>query len=379
MNRQAGRRTILDRVARAGAGAAVALAGHAAINLRFLRRPPHPTGAGPRISVLLPARDETRRIADCLTALRIALDRYGPDAELLVLDDGSRDGTGAAARAALDGTANARVIDGAPLPAGWLGKPHACHQLAAAADPASEVLVFLDADVVLEPDALTRAVEQLRETGLDLVSPYPRQAAHTFAERLVQPLLQWSWATLLPLRIAERTGRRSMSAANGQFLLVRSSAYRTSGGHAAVRGAILDDIELLKSLKDSGFRGCVTDGTELASCRMYEGWRSVRDGYSKSLWAVTGSRPAAAGLCTALLVTYVLPPLGWARRPRDPLLAAGTLAAVGSRALVARRVRGPVWPDSASHPIAVGAFTALTARSWVGRRRQSLTWKGRGV
>jgi hypothetical protein len=370
--------TTITNIARAGAIASVALAGHAAFNLRALRRPPQDPGhPEQRISVLVPARDEANRIAPCLEALLIAMRRYGDAAELLVLDDGSTDMTGAIVRSILGAQPRTRVIEGAPVPDGWLGKPFACHQLAEAADPHSDVLVFVDADVILEPDSLVRAVAQLRETKLDLISPYPRQVAITAPERLLQPLLQWSWATLLPLRLAERTSRRSMTAANGQLLLVRAAAYQAGGGHAAIRNAVLDDIELLKTLKDNGFRGTVTDGTELASCRMYEDWPSLRDGYSKSLWSATGSPVGAAALCGTLLVTYVLPPLIWLRRPADPLLALGSLAAVANRALVARRVGGTVWPDSATHPAAMLAFTGLVARSWRGHLRGSLTWKGR--
>lgn len=364
--------------ARSGAVVSTALAAHAGVNLRFLRRPPQGAGVPPlRISVLLPVRDEEARINPCLQALRVAVERYGPSAEVLVLDDNSTDDTAEIVAALLAGFSQARLLHGEPLPPGWLGKPYACHQLARAAASDSEVLVFLDADVVLEPEALRRAVAQLRESGLDLISPYPRQRAESVAERLVQPLLQWSWATLLPLRLAERSPRASLTAANGQFLLVDAKAYHASGGHAAAAHAVLDDIQLLKALKRNGFRGGVTDGTDLAVCRMYDGWGHLRDGYSKSLWEATGSPAGGLALCATLVAVYVLPPLAWLRRPRDGVLALGTVAAIANRAVVARRVGGRVWPDSAAHPLSIAAFSALTARSWIGRRRGTLRWKSR--
>jgi glycosyltransferase involved in cell wall biosynthesis len=373
----------LSTLARIGSCASLALAVHAEVNLKLLRRAPVVADVTnrplPRVAVLLPVRDEAPRVGPCLEALLTALRRYGPAAELLILDDESSDGTYELVRALVADSARTRLFRGTPLPPGWLGKPHACHQLAASAQPDTDVLVFIDADVVLEPDALIRTVAQLQHSGLDLVSPYPRQHADTPAERLIQPLLQWSWATLLPLRVAERSDRRSMTAANGQLLAVRADAYHRSGGHAAKPHAILDDIALLKSLKDKGFHGVVTDGTDLATCRMYESWPALRDGYSKSLWAATGSPSAAAALCAALIAVYVLPPLAWFRRPRDVVLAAGTFAAVANRALVANRVGGRVWPDSLSHPFAVLAFTGLTARSWIGHRAGSLRWKSRAL
>ena len=189
------------RFGRAGRGAVVAggllaAAGsaHAAVNAVLLRRPDPAAAAPPyRVSVLLPVRDEAPRVVACVDAL---LAQRG-DVEVLVLDDGSIDGTGDLARAA-----GARVLTGRPPPPGWLGKPHACQQLADAADPASAVLVFVDADVQLAPGAVAATADLLDRLELDLLSPYPRQEAGTAAERLVQPLLQWSWLTFLPQRPA---------------------------------------------------------------------------------------------------------------------------------------------------------------------------------
>ncbi len=269
-------------------GAALAVAGcvHAAVNARLLRSPGARGCA--RVSVLIPARDEAHSIAGCLRSLD------GRDvAEVIVLDDESSDGTGEIARAA-----GARVLTGTSPPHGWLGKPWACAQLAAAADAHSDVLVFLDADVRLEPDAIALAVGLLGD--LDLVSPHPRQVAVTVPERLVQPLLQWSILTFLPVRLAERSHRPSLAAANGQFLVVRRAAYERAGGH--VPGAVLDDLALLRALKRAGGRGAVVDGSGLASCRMYSGWAQLRDGYAKSLWSAFGSPAGAAGVLALLAV-----------------------------------------------------------------------------
>src|SRR5205807_5961315 len=133
------------------------------------------------------------------------------------------------------------------LPSGWLGKPHACWHLARAAT--GTVLVFVDADVVLAPDAVAGAVSLLRNEGLAFVSPYPRQLAGSWLERLVQPLLQWSWLAFLPLRLAERGHRPSLANANGQLLVVDTAAYRRAGGHASVRAEVVDDVALARSLR----------------------------------------------------------------------------------------------------------------------------------
>ncbi|TFV58156.1 UNVERIFIED_ORG: glycosyltransferase, partial [Bacillus sp. AZ43] len=277
---------------RALAGLSLVGAAHAALNMALLRRPPaDPPVVGRPVTVVVPARDEERLIAGCLAAL---LDQRGvPDLRIVVVDDGSTDGTAAAVAAV--GDPRVRLVHAPPPPAGWLGKPHAC-AVGVAASPAraaNEVLVLVDADVCLFPDAVAGAVAVLERHGLDLVSPWPRPLADGAAERLVQPLAPWLWATTLPLRLAERSPRPSLAAANGQFLVMGRRAYERAGGHAAVRGEVLEDIALLRAVKRSGGRGVPIDGSRLAACRMYDGWPAVREGYAKSLWAAVGGRPAA--------------------------------------------------------------------------------------
>jgi hypothetical protein len=199
--------------------------------------------------------------------------------------------------------------------------------------------------------------------------------AVTAAERLVQPLLQWSILTFLPLRVAERSPRPSMSAANGQLLAVDARAYRRAGGHAAVRAEMLEDIALLRAVKRSGGRGGTVDGSRLATCRMYDGWPAVREGYAKSLWSAFGSPAGAVATCGLLGLAYVLPPLAALRGFRPGLV--GYLAGVAGRAAVGRRVGSRVLPDAFAHPLSIAMFSWLTGQSVARRRRRSLTVRGR--
>jgi hypothetical protein len=217
----------------------------------------------------------------------------------------------------------------------------------------------------------------LRASGLDLVSPYPRQLAKTAAERLVQPLLPWSFLTTLPLRLAERSERPSLSAANGQLLAVDASVYRAAGGHAAVRDSVIEDVELLRAVKRAGGRGGVVDGTSLATCRMYEDWPSLRDGYTKSLWAALGSPSAAAAVMAGLGVCYVVPAV--AAIAGSPVGLAGYAAGVAGRYLVAERTGGRSLPDGLAHPASIVLLAWLVARSWRSRRLGTLSWKGRSL
>lgn len=350
------------------AGTVLAVAGtvHQVLNLRGLRVPPaDPPPVRGAVSVLIPARDEAHRIAATVTSV---LAQTGvPDLEVLVLDDGSTDGTADVVRAAAAGDPRLTVLTGRPPAPGVLGKPHACAQLAAAAR--SELLVFVDADVVLAPHAVAAALAVLDDAGLDLLCPWPRQLADGAGPRLVQPLQPWSWMVTLPLRLAERSPRPSMAAANGQFLVVRATALDAVGGPV---DAVLDDIALARAVKRAGGRAGLADGSDLASCRMYADWAALSAGYRKSLWTAFGPTPAIPAL---LALAYLVPPLAALRG--SPVGLLGYAAAVAGRVLAARRTGDRAWPDALAHPVSVAALIWLWLGSWAGRWRGTLTWKGR--
>lgn len=339
------------------------------INLRHLRRPAAEssnTAATSRISVLVPARDEAERIGPTLASLQ-QLDGV---AEILILDDNSTDAT-----AQMVQSARLEVIRSSQEPPpGWLGKPWACQRLADAAT--GDVLVFIDADVVLTPDAARVAAGLLSDGDLDLVCPYPRQLTQGWLQRLVQPLLQWSWLTFLPLALAERSAHPLLSAGNGQFVAVRRDAYFAAGGHASVHGEVLEDLALVRRFKITGHRVAMADGTHIATCRMYTGHRDLIDGYTKSLHEAFG--PVTL---TLLGFMYVLPAgvllFSRNRRTRGYGLLAYTLAVVG-RIAVARRTDQPL-VDALAHPLSIVALTALYARSVSAYRHRRITWRGRSL
>ena len=377
--------TRLLRAARWGSAGAALGTAHLAVNLRRLRTPPNAhRGArapaargGPSVSVLIPARNEAGRLGPCLSAV---LESEHVDFEVLVLDDESNDDTAGVARRTAAGDARVRVLTGTPPPAGWLGKPHACAQLAAAAR--GEVLVFLDADVLLARDGLARTVAMV--DGLDLVSPYPRQITDGVVSRLVQPLLQWSWLTFLPLRLAEESARPVLTAANGQLLACDAGVYRSVGGHGAVRDEVVEDVALARAFKRAGFRATVADGTGVAVCQMYMTAAELRDGYAKSLWAAFGSPAGALGVMGLLNLLYVVPAVAAVRathagRMRDAAVPAfGYGAGVAGRVLAARRTGGRP-ADACLHPVSVVALTVLTALSWWRRLTGRLVWRDRAI
>jgi len=320
------------------------------------------------VSILIPMRDEVENVDGVISAARIS--NLLREFEIIALDDQSVDGT----MDRLKQYPEVQTILGGSLPAGWLGKNFACHQLVAHSN--GEYLVFLDADVRLAPTAVAAAISKLEAMDWDFISPYPRQLADTFFERLIQPLLQWSWLSSLPLRLAERGTFASMVIANGQFLIVRRFAYLKVGGHKAIRHEVLDDLELARILVKHGFKGGVAEGSAIASCRMYDNRSDLFNGYTKSLWRAFGSPVGAFLSATFLFVTGVLPIL---------LAIAGLRAAwlgyfflVLSRYAAAARTKST--PSTALlHPFAIVTLIYLIAKSCYQKSQGQLRWRGRSV
>lgn len=360
-----------------GALSATALAAHTAYNVRKMRKPSGNDVAEP-VSVLIPARNEAHRIGPTIASI-IAQD-CASITEIIVLDDESTDGTADVVLAAAHGDPRVRVVSGQPLPDGWLGKPWACEQLGRIAT--GSVLVFTDADVHFEPHAISATVTEMRAANLELLSPYPKQLAETWAERIFQPMVTWSWAAALPIGIAERSSRPSLSAAIGQFIVVDAHAYRSSGGHASVRDCVIEDIMLLRTFKRAGFRGVAANGASLASCRMYATSTEVVDGYTKSLWYAFGSKRSAAVAITGMGIVYIAPPIAMllAKDKRTKAYGAiGYASGVTSRVLTARAFDERSVFDGLAHPVTMLGVGALTTASWIRKQRGTLTWKGRNV
>ena len=235
------------------------------VNLAVLGAPP-PSTAAPGVSVLIPARDEEANIEACLGA---ALTSRHVDLEVVVLDDGSTDRTAAIVRAVAARDRRVRVETAPPLPPGWNGKQHACQVLSTLAT--KDALVFIDADVRLEPDGVGRLVQGL---GLghgqaDLVSGVPRQVVLTLPERLLVPMINTLIFGYLPVPLMRRRPDVGLGAGCGQLMAVDAGAYRRSGGHAAIRTSLHDGLKLPRLFRAAGLRTNLVDGTDLARCRMY--------------------------------------------------------------------------------------------------------------
>jgi chlorobactene glucosyltransferase len=347
-------------------------------NLRFLRRAREllpGTASPPRVSVLVPARNEARTIVSCIESL--AAQDY-PDFEVIALDDQSSDETGALLDELAARHANISVQHGAENPpAGWNGKSYACQRLAEYAT--GEWLLFTDADTFHTPTSVAQGIAHAEGLNVDLLSVFPRQVTGSWSERLVVSFI----LDFLPLVGLELTsvwrGDSGSTAANGQYLLVRAAAYRAVGGHKAVSNALVDDFALAKRIRSTGYRIALVDGASMLNCRMYHGAREVWDGFSKNILLAlqTSSgekRPWWWGLAFAwgYASVFVLPFLLLFSSYRTPSVLVigwlGILRGIVNRPLI----------EVFTTPLAAWSVMAFGLNAWFRRvRGRRIAWKGR--
>jgi hypothetical protein len=322
------------------------------------------------VSVVVPARDEAGRIGGCVAAL------LGQDAavvEVVVVDDGSSDGTGEEAA-----RAGARVELAPPPRPGVAGKAAACAHGARVAT-AGRWLAFVDADVVLAPEALSRLLAACRAGGAAAASPLARQATRTWWEELLLPDLGLQVAERLDLDAVADPGRPA-AFLSGQCLLVRRDAYEAVGGFGAVAGSLVEDVALAARLKAAGHRLEVRLAPSLAAVRMYGRFGDLWAGLAKNLAEVWGAGTAPLAWQAARAAAGWAPWLALAARPGGPaarLAAAGGLLQLTVRA-GGRLVAGADPRLAVAYPVADLVLLAVYADS-VRRRRTGapLTWKGR--
>ena len=340
----------------------------------ILNRNAHPANS---VSVLIPARNEEQNIRASLQAV---LDNHDCNFEIIVLDDHSTDRTAAFVTELARGDDRVRLESAPALPAGWCGKQHACFVLARLAR--HPLLVFMDADVRLAPDALARMASFMEGREAALVSGVPRQELGTLSERLLIPLIHFILLGFLPMHAMRRTRLPAFSAGCGQLFIARRDAYEQCGGHAMLRDSLHDGIKLPRVFRKAGFATDLFDATDIAACRMYrtnaDTWRGLGKNATEGLAAPGAILPMTVLLLGSQVLPFIL--LAFA-----PMLSSSglllTAVAAGltylPRLLAVRIFRQPLG-GALLHPLGVLALLVIQwhalVRHLTGRPSE---WKGR--
>jgi glycosyltransferase involved in cell wall biosynthesis len=332
------------------------------------------------VSIIIPARNEVNNIANAVNSV-LASDY---DAlELIVLDDGSTDGT-AEVLADIDDP-RLRVMSGgdAAIPSNWFGKPWACHR---AAQEANGVwLLFIDADVSLAPEAVSRAIGYAQASDCALLSGFGRLAED--GEQFIQPVIAGMVVAGNPLSQVNDPENRKRVVANGQFMLFSKSGYDAVGGHTAVARNVLDDVGLAHAIVEADQRLTVLMMQQLFSVRMYGDWRETWRGWRKNLFP--GMQRSWATLFTLLIGSslfllgpYVVAVLGiFGLVSTETFIAAA--CAVGAiqvfRFYLDGVFRTARLAGQYSHFVANAAVLCLLIDSAISTTRGSAVWKGRVI
>jgi glycosyltransferase involved in cell wall biosynthesis len=290
------------------------------------------------------------------------------------MDDGSTDGTAAIVSAISARDARVVLLTAPPLAEGWTGKVHACHHLSLRAR--GSCLLFLDADVRLAPDAAARLAGHLQGSKAALVSAVPRQIMKSLGEALTVPSINLLLLGYLPLRLMRRSPEPGLGAACGQMLLVDRDAYRSVGGHAAIRERLHDGIHLARLFRRKGYRTDLVFGHDLASCRMYETFDQAWSGFIKNAHEGMAT-PAGLPVWTILLLGGHVLPFALLPIAASPLVICAAILSLVARSAITIATRESLLT------ILLHPFTVITALSiqWSALLRagtgRKAGWKGR--
>lgn len=328
-----------------------------------------------RVSVLIPARNEEANIGACIEGF---LSQNYDNFEIRVLDDQSTDRTGAIIEKFDEKYPEVQAVRGKPLPAGWLGKNWACHQLSQHAD--GEILIFTDADNRPAPDAIANTVAYMQKFTLGLLSAFPEKVTGTLAEKLVVPVVDMFVYAGLPLWLTYFNRSPSLAAASGLWIAFTREAYQQIGGHQAVSNQIVEDVELSRLAKKKGIRILTSVGTRVVCCRMYQSFGEVWNGFSKNLFGLVRYKTLSLFVLTLILFTMcVLPYITVWFEPFTKLSVIAISINVVMRVVLALKYKHAFFTSVVLHPLGVLATLLIGINSFYQVKRGRLEWKGRQI
>jgi len=323
------------------------------------------------ITVLIPARNEAEVIAQTLPSV-VA---QGGGLRILLVDDGSLDGTAILARAAAG--PGLQVINGEPLPEGWGGKLWALEQGRRRVN--TPLTLLLDADIALDPGTVAALRRKMRGDGLSFVSLMAVPSLGIFWERFLMPAFVYFFKILYPFRLANSPSSKIAAAAGGCVLL-ETRLFEEIGGLESIRGALIDDCALARQVKRTGHPTWVGLTRSARSVRPYRGLGEIWNMVARTAFTQLDYSAAMLSLCSLAMILAFWAPVAALAAGSLPVrwLSAGALAVMALTYRPTLRFYGRSWAWSLGMPLIAALFLAMTwtsALRYYGGERSR--WKGR--
>jgi len=325
----------------------------------------------PNLSILIPARNEEENIGTLLEQLSAL--SYGK-LEIIVYNDHSTDKTESIVKQWTTRNPTIKTINGQKLPQGWLGKNHACHELAKAAT--GSILLFLDADVHVKKDLLKRSISHFQKQELHLLSIFPKQIVKSFGEKISVPLMNWILLSLLPLSLVRRSKNNAFSAANGQFMMFNAVTYKAMWPHEHCKSDRVEDIAIMRLFKQKNLACDTRLGDNDISCRMYAGLDSAIEGFTKNIFQFFGDSIWATisfGIITTIapFILYFYMGIWWLVVYVAGIVSIRFFVSLASQQSVVQNLVLAI----PQHII----FLVIISKGLINRKRKKLIWKGRNI
>lgn len=323
------------------------------------------------VSILIPVRNEQDNI---LSLLQSIYNQDYSEYEVLILDDNSDDNTYNVCKKFAEKHHQFRVIKGKQLPHTWLGKNYACHQLAEKA--IGDYFLFLDADEKINNSLLNSAIHRMRLYNLSLLSLFTNQQMNTFGEKAVVPLMHYILLNLLPLRLVYLVKNSTVAAASGQFMFFDADIYRRNEWHKQVKDRVVEDVEIMRLIKSSGYNGEALLANGMISCRMYKSYTEAVNGFSKNFLA-------GFNYSIITLLIYLIIIIG------GPMIVIMTLnlqlivfmmgLIILTRIMISLSASQNAWLNVLLHPLQMVNLTIIAFMAIQKYLTKTTVWKGRQV
>lgn len=323
------------------------------------------------VSILIPARNEEENI---LRLLQSVQNQDYENFEVIVLDDQSEDNTFSVCEDFAKKDPRFKVVKGEDLKKGWLGKNHACHQLAKLSK--GKYLLFLDADEEVKNGLINNAIYRMQSGQLALLSLFTNQVTKTFGEKAIIPLMHYLLLNLLPLRLVKLSKNPSFSAASGQFMLFDAAIYHQMQWHEQVKNQVVEDVEIMKKVKQNRLKGEALLANGFIYCRMYKNYGEGLQGFSKNLLA--GFNGSIIGLLIYLFLVLAGPVLILCYL-NFQLFYFALILIFFSRLMISLLSGQNVWMNIFLHPLQMMNLLVIAAFSIRKSLNKSLIWKGRTI